>query len=140
VILRTFLIGGVLLAGADAVAQDAARGARLFADTARATGGRVAACATCHADTGTLREQMRNRGVKVDDAVAVARRLDAVVAGASPGATGAKAQYRGVLTATDIRDLAAYLARAKQVGAPGPAVEGLAAIAPQAVQVANEGR
>jgi cytochrome c553 len=115
-------MAGALLAGADAVAQDAARGARLFADTARVTGGKVAACAACHADRGTLREQMRNRGVKADDMVAVARRLDAVIAGASPGATGAKAQYRGVLTATDIRDLAAYLARARQVAAPGPAV------------------
>ncbi len=120
--VRTFLLAFALLAGAEALAQDAARGAKLFADTARITGRAVAACAACHGDTDTLREQMRNRGIKADDMVAVARRLDAVIAGANPGAVGAKAQYRGVLTATDIRDLAAYLARTKQAGVTGPTV------------------
>ena len=100
-----------------AQAQDAARGARLFADTAGLTGKPVAACVACHADADTLREQIRNRGGKPDDAAVVARRLDAVIAGAQRGATNAKAQYRSVLTGRDLRDLAAYIARAKQAAA-----------------------
>lgn len=100
-----------------ALAQDAARGARLYADTAKLTGKPVANCAACHADTDTLREQIRNRGGRPDDAVAVARRLEAVIAGAQPGAANAKAQYRGALTSRDLRDLAAYIARAKQAAA-----------------------
>jgi cytochrome c553 len=99
---------------APATAQNAARGALLYADTAAVTGKPVAACVSCHSDMATLRELIANRRGKPDDAVAVARRLDAVIAGAQPGAANAKAQYRGVLTATDLRDLAAYIARAKQ--------------------------
>ena len=44
-----------------ALAQDAARGARLYADTAKLTGKPVATCVACHADIGTLREVLRNR-------------------------------------------------------------------------------
>lgn len=98
-----------------ALAQDAARGARLYAETAALTGKPVATCASCHSDMSALRELIVNRRGKPDDVVAVARRLEAVIAGAQPGAAGAKAQYRGVLTPTDLRDLAAYIARAKQV-------------------------
>jgi hypothetical protein len=65
-----------------------------------------------------------NRGGRPDDARALARRLEALIAGAQPGAVNAKAQYRGVLSAADLRDLAAYIARARQVRVDGP---GLAA-------------
>lgn len=99
---------------APALGQDAARGARLYADTARQTGKPVAACKACHSDMTTLRELIANRGGRPDDATAVARRLEAVIAGARPGAANAKAQYRGVLTTGDLRDLAAYIARAKR--------------------------
>jgi cytochrome c553 len=99
---------------APALAQDAARGALLYADTAAVTGKPVASCVSCHSDMATLRELIANRRGRPDDAVAVARRLDAVIAGAQPGAADAKAQYRGVLTASDLRDLAAYIARSKQ--------------------------
>jgi len=97
-----------------ALAQDAARGARLYADTAKLTGKPVAACAACHADTATLREMLRNRRGQCDDATALARWLDAVIDGAQPGAASAKAQYRGVLKPKDLRDLAAYIACTKQ--------------------------
>jgi cytochrome c553 len=104
---------------APALAQDAARGARLYADTAALTGRPVAACVGCHADMNNLRELIANRGGHPDDARALARWLDAVIAGAQPGAANAKAQYRGVLTTTDLRDLAAYIARTKQAKATG---------------------
>lgn len=109
---------------ASALAQNAARGALLYADTATVTGKPVASCVSCHSDMATLRELIANRRGKPDDAVAVARRLEAVIAGAQPGATNAKAQYRGVLTASDLRDLAAYIARAKQASAQ-PQLAGL---------------
>jgi cytochrome c553 len=99
---------------APALAQDAARGARLYARTAMVTGKPVASCVTCHSDMAVLRELIANRGGKPDDARSLARWLDAVISGAQPGAANAKSQYRGVLTATDLRDLAAYIARAKQ--------------------------
>jgi cytochrome c553 len=105
---------------APAQAQDAARGARLYADTAAVTGKPVASCVSCHSDMATLRELIANRRGKPDDAIAVARRLEAVIAGAQPGAVNAKAQYLGVLSAKDLRDLAAYIARAKQVSLPPP--------------------
>ena len=111
-----FLLSLLLAAAAAPVgAQDAGRGALLFLNTAKATGKPVAACASCHADMATLRELIANRGGKPEDFAAVARRLEAVIAGAQPSAANAKAQYRGVLTGRDLRDLAAYIARAKQV-------------------------
>jgi cytochrome c553 len=115
----TLLIAGAAGLVSGAVAQDAGRGARLYADTARVTGRPVAACVSCHSDMSVLRELIVNRRGKPDDPAAVARRLDSVIAGAQPGVANAKAQYRGVLTPTDLRDLAAYIARAKQVRAAG---------------------
>jgi cytochrome c553 len=97
-----------------AVAQDAARGAGLYANTAKLTGRPVASCVACHSDTATLRELLRNRGGRCDDPAALARWLEAVIDGAQPGAVNAKAQYRGVLKTKDVRDLAAYIACAKQ--------------------------
>ena len=117
---RAPLLAAAIALAAPALAQDAARGARLYADTAKATGKPVAACAACHSDLATLRELIVNRGGRPDDAASLARRLDAVISGARPGGVNAKAQYRGVLTPTDLRDLSAYIARAKQ--ASGPAV------------------
>jgi len=104
------------LAALPALAQDAARGARVYADTAKLTGKPVASCVACHADIGTLRELLRNRRGQCDDAAALARWLDAVIDGAQPGAVNAKAQYRGVLKSKDLRDLAAYIACTKQAG------------------------
>jgi cytochrome c553 len=108
------------------LAQDATRGARLYADTAALTGRPVATCAGCHADMNNLRELIANRGGHPDDARALARWLEAVISGAQPGAANAKAQYRGVLTTTDLRDLAAYIARARQAKARGVEVAGAA--------------
>lgn len=113
--LLTALAIGLLAAGASA--QDAGRGARLFTDTAAATGRPVPACVACHADLPTLHELIANRGGRLDDARALARWLEALIGGAQPGAANAKAQYRGVLTPADLRDLAAYIARAKQAQA-----------------------
>lgn len=117
-------IGNLLVATAalcftPALAQDAARGARLYADTAKLAGQPVASCIACHADVGALREMLRNRRGQCDDPVALARWLDAVITGAQPGAANAKAQYRGVLKAKDLRDLAAYVACSKQAAASG---------------------
>lgn len=95
-----------------ALAQGLTRGALLFADTASATGRPVGNCIACHADLEALREMIRNRGAPVDDARALRNLIDRSIAGAEPGAASAKAQYRGVLTPQDLRDLAAYLARA----------------------------
>ena len=52
----------------DASAQDAERGARLFANTRGETGRPVGNCVACHANIGALREMIRNRGGKVDSA------------------------------------------------------------------------
>jgi cytochrome c553 len=101
------------------VAQDATRGARLYADTPKLTGQPVAACVSCHADIGTLREVLRNRRGQCDDPALLARWLEAVISGAQPGAVNAKAQYRGVLKAKDLRDLAVYIACVKQAGDSG---------------------
>jgi len=109
-----------------ALAQDAMRGAQLYADTAKLTGRPVAACIGCHADMRALRELIANRGGHPDDATALARWLDAVISGAQPGAADAKAQYRGVLKPVDLRDLAAYIARARQAGLTGPELAGAA--------------
>jgi cytochrome c553 len=111
----TYLLVAIAACSAlPALAQDAARGARLYADTAKLTGKPVATCVACHADIGTLREVLRNRRGQCDDAAVLARWLDAVISGAQPGAANSKAQYRGVLKPKDLRDLAAYIACTKQ--------------------------
>ena len=122
--LSHLLAAAVLAAGLPALAQDAERGARLYTDTAKLTGRPVANCVSCHADTATLRELLRNRGGRCDDPAALARWIDAVIGGAQPGAVNAKVQYRGVLKPKDVRDLAAYIACAKQAGADAPALAG----------------
>ena len=122
--LGNLVVAAAALVSLPALAQDAARGARLYAYTARITGKEVAACVACHADMGTLRELIANRGGHPDDARVLARWLEAVISGAQPGARNAKAQYRGVLTSTDLRDLAAYIARTKQAKATGVELAG----------------
>ena len=54
---------------------------------------------------------IENRGGNPNDARFVRAVLQKSIEGAMPGAANAKAQYRGVLTPVDVRDLAAYLAR-----------------------------
>lgn len=108
------LLAGAALMSAPAEAQDAARGARLYTNTADVVGKSVASCAGCHADVRGLRELIRNRGGRSDDFQALVRWLNAVFSGAHPGAANAMAQYQGVLTAVDVRDLAAYIAEAKR--------------------------
>jgi len=103
----------LLLCAGSAAAQDAVRGARLFANTQGETGRQVGNCVACHANFEALREMIRNRGGRPDEARSVAALLGRAVAGAQPGAANAKAQYRGVLTDKDLRDLAAYIARAR---------------------------
>ena len=117
-------VGIVLLAFAlpAALAQDAARGERLFNDTAAVTGKVVAPCVGCHGDVGALRQMVRNRGGRVDDVARLAYWIDDVIAGAQPGARNAKAQFRGVLTRKDMFDLAAYLARTARVQGPRDAI------------------
>jgi cytochrome c553 len=111
-------IGALLLAllplwtGA-AAAQDAVRGARLFAETRAVTGRQVGNCVACHANFEALREMIRNRGGRPDDARSIAGVMQRAIDGAQPGAANAKAQYRGVLAPKDLRDLAAYLAQAR---------------------------
>jgi len=107
-----------------ALAQNATRGAKLYTDTAALTGKPVGACIACHADMRTLRELISTRGGNADDARVLARWLEALIAGAQPGAANAKAQYRGVLTRTDLRDLAAYIAGARRAGVDGAALAG----------------
>jgi cytochrome c553 len=92
-------------------AQDAGRGARLFNATGGETGRPVGNCAACHANREALTEMIRNRGSKPDDARAIEGLLQRAIDGAQPGAARTKAQYRGVLTPADVRDLALYLAR-----------------------------
>jgi mono/diheme cytochrome c family protein len=96
-----------------AAAQDPVRGRTLFTNTRGATGKPVGNCVACHANIGALREMIRNRGGKPDDAASVRRVLQRAIDGAQPGAVGAKAQYRGVFKAKDLDDLAAYIAQAK---------------------------
>jgi cytochrome c553 len=96
-----------------AAAQDVARGQTLFTNTRGATGKPVGNCVACHANIGALREMIRNRGGKPDDAASVRRVLQRAIDGAQLGAAGAKAQYRGVFNAKDLDDLAAYIVRAK---------------------------
>lgn len=107
-----------------AQAQDAARGARLFADTPTITGKPVAACVSCHGNVRVLREMIANRGGRPDDVRALSRWLGAVFSGAQPGSANAKSQYRNMLTATDLRDLAAYIARTAQAATSARTVAG----------------
>jgi mono/diheme cytochrome c family protein len=97
-----------------AAKDDAARGAKLFANTRGESGKPVGNCIACHANQEALREMLRNRGARPDDAVAVRALLARAIDGAQPGAADAKAQYRGVLTTKDLRDLAAYLASTRR--------------------------
>lgn len=108
------LAAGALFTLAPAAAQDAARGHTLFANTRGATGKPVGNCVACHANIDALREMIRNRGGRTDDAASVRRVLQRAIDGAQPGAAGAKAQYRGVFEAKDLGDLAAYIAQAKR--------------------------
>lgn len=104
---------GAVFTLAPAAAQDPARGKALFANTRGATGKAVGNCIACHANSGALREMIRNRGGKPDDVASVRRVLQRAIDGAQPGAAGAKAQYRGVFRAKDLDDLAAYIVRAQ---------------------------
>ena len=111
-LIRAALFMLLLGSAAAAAAQDAVRGARLFADTAGASGRAVGNCVACHADRAALRAMIANRGARPDNARAVRVLLERAIDGAQPGAANAKAQYRGVLAPQDLRDLAAYLATA----------------------------
>jgi cytochrome c553 len=105
------MLGVLVLLSGPAVAQDAARGAQLFKSTAATTGKQVGNCVACHANQQALREMLRNRSVKPDDARAVRVHLQRSIEGAQPGAANAKAQYRGVLSERDLQDLSAYIAK-----------------------------
>lgn len=95
------------------LAQDATRGRKLFMDTRGATGKAVGNCVACHANQDALRAMIANRGGKPDEVRFVRGVLQNSIDGAVAGAANAKAQYRGVLTAKDLDDLAAYLATAR---------------------------
>ena len=110
-LLAACLIGGLAAAAA---AQDTERGRRLFTNTGAVTGKPVGDCLACHASGDALRGMIENRGGDPRNPRFVRAVLQKSIEGAVPGAANAKAQYRGVLTATDLRDLAAYIARAKQ--------------------------
>lgn len=97
-------------------AGDAARGQKLFQNTRGMTGKPVGNCVTCHANQVALREMITNRGGKATDARSIGKILVAALDGAVPGAINAKAQFRGVLTARDIDDLATYIAGSKRAG------------------------
>ena len=118
-LLAACLIGGLAAAAA---AQDAERGRRLFMDTRGATGKPVGDCVACHANGDALRGMIENRGGNPTDPRFVRAVLQKSIEGAVPGAANAKAQYRGVLKPKDVRDLAAYVACAKQAGADGPSI------------------
>jgi cytochrome c553 len=90
----------------------------LFNQTSRVKAKPVANCTSCHADPETLRAMLANRGVAVGDAKAIRRLLQEAIAGALPGARGAKAQYQNVLNDQDLSDLAAYLARVQAASTP----------------------
>jgi len=107
------LAAQLLLCSAAASAQDARRGQQLFENTRGVTGKPVGNCVNCHANRAALSEMIANQGAKPRDARSVRRLLQAAIDGAVPGAVNAKAQFRGVLTAQDLDDLAAYLASAK---------------------------
>jgi mono/diheme cytochrome c family protein len=113
--MRKRLLAACLLAGlaAAAAAQDAGRGRKLFADTRGATGKPVGNCIACHANGDALRGMIENRGGDAKDPRFVRSVLQKSIEGAVPGAANAKAQYRGVLTAKDLDDLSAYIAKAR---------------------------
>lgn len=108
------LMAGALFTLAPAAAQDAARGQALFTNTRGSAAAPVGNCVACHANIDALRGMVRNRGGRTDDAASVRRVLQRAIEGAQPGAAGAKAQYRGVLQAKDLDDLAAYIAQVKR--------------------------
>ena len=113
--MRKRLLAACLLAGlaAAAAAQDAERGRKLFADTRGATGKAVGNCIACHANSDALRGMIENRGGNAKDARFVRAVLQKSIEGSVAGAANAKAQYRGVLTAKDLDDIAAYIAKAR---------------------------
>jgi mono/diheme cytochrome c family protein len=113
--MRKRLLAACLLGGlaAAAAAQDAERGRKLFADTRSATGKPVGDCIACHANGDALRGMIENRGGNPTDQRFVRGVLQKSIEGSVPGAANAKAQYRGVLTAKDLDDLAAYIAKAR---------------------------
>jgi cytochrome c553 len=98
---------------ATAAAQDIERGRNLFVTTAATTGKAVGDCVACHANVAALHGMLENRGGRPKDARFVRGVLQKAIEGAAPGASNAKAQYRGVLTSRDLDDLAAYLAQAR---------------------------
>jgi mono/diheme cytochrome c family protein len=108
-----------LLAGA-VHAGDAARGKQLFENTRTIVRKPVGNCISCHANQAALREMIANRGGKPSDAASIRRILKAAIDGAVPEAVNAKAQFRGVLTARDLDDIASYLAGAKRAGSAIP--------------------
>jgi mono/diheme cytochrome c family protein len=109
-LIAACLFGGLTAA---AVAQDAERGRKLFADTRGATGKPVGDCIACHANGDALRGMIENRGGNPKDERFIRAVLQKSIEGSVPGAANAKAQYRGVLTAKDIDDLSAYIAKAR---------------------------
>ena len=117
-----------LLFSSAAHAGDAARGRQLFENTRGVTGKPVGNCANCHANQAALREMITNRGGRPSDVRSVRRILQAAIDGAIPGAANAKAQFHGVLTPTDLDDLAAYLAGARQSGGSSPSPLARAAV------------
>jgi cytochrome c553 len=119
---RAALVAPILLlfCTAAADAQDAARGRKLFENTRSVTGKAVGSCVNCHANQAALREMIANHGGKPSDPRSVRRLLQAAIDGAVPGAVNAKAQFRGVLSAQDLDDLAAYIASAKSAARSAP--------------------
>lgn len=113
--IAALLVSSLGIAGLSGagLAQDAGRGGRLFTDTAAATGKPVGKCVACHASGDALRGMIGNRGGRPDDARFVRGLLQKAIEGSVAGAVDAKAQYRGVLTAKDLEDLAAYIAKAR---------------------------
>jgi mono/diheme cytochrome c family protein len=106
---------------APAHAGDPARGRQLFENTRSVTGKPVGNCISCHSNQAALREMIANRGGKPSDARSVRRILQSALDGAVVGAFNAKAQFRGVLTAQDVDDIASYLASAKRASIAGRA-------------------
>jgi mono/diheme cytochrome c family protein len=113
--MRKRLLAACLFAGfaAAAAAQDAERGRKLFVDTGAVAGKPVGNCVACHASGDALRGMIENRGGSPRDPRFVRAVLQKSIDGAVPGAANAKAQYRGVLTAKDLDDLSAYIAKAR---------------------------
>lgn len=112
-IRHAFACALAVAAIAPAVAQDPERGRALFMNTSGATGKPVGNCVACHANGAALRGMIENRGGDPRNPRAVRAVLQKAIEGSVPGAKNAKAQYRGVLTARDLEDLAAYIAKAR---------------------------